>query len=283
MILWCDGAHDPRENMRRDTRLLIQAESADAIPVLRLFRFLPHAITLGYTQRPERELDLDRCRVAGVPWAVRPTGGRAIFHAEEWTYSLAARLDDPDWGGSLTQSYDAISRLIIRSLNRLGVPAQHARARPRPGPDGAEGAASARNHDVTAGVLAVPAASHTVASPCFASTARHEVVLEGRKLVGSAQRRTARALLQQGSVLLGSGHLRIVDYLAIDSGARGAARTALQKRAVDAGRYLPTQTPLAVWAGALASEVPGARRLEDAAGVFLLTPPESGSYTAALR
>ncbi len=184
MILWCDGGHGPAENMRRDAALL-DAAAAGAGPVLRLFTFVPAGITLGRAQDPARELDLARCAAAGVPWAVRPTGGRAVYHDEEWTYSIAAGLADPSWGGGLEVAYGHVSRLIVASLARLGVPAMLS-----PG--------AAR------GDLA-PRSATGAAAPCFASTARHEIVLEGRKLVGSAQRRTARALLQQGSLLTRSG------------------------------------------------------------------------------
>jgi lipoate-protein ligase A len=134
MILWCDGAYDPAENMRRDLRLLAAAE-AGAPPVLRLFRFAPHGITLGHAQDPARELDLERLAADGVPWASRPTGGRAIFHAEEWTYSLASPIADPDWGGSLATAYERASRLLLRSLvrpacrrtSRRAVPARRAK------------------------------------------------------------------------------------------------------------------------------------------------------------
>src|SRR6185369_5402994 len=153
------------ENMRRDVALLAAAE-AGAEPVLRLFAFRPHGITLGAREDPERALDLDRCRRDGVPWAVRPTGGRAIFHAEEWTYSLAAPIADRAWGGRPSDAYLRASERIAASLARLGVPAQIARPRRLPA-----------------------AASHQA---CFASTARHEIEIEGRKLVGSAQRRTLR-------------------------------------------------------------------------------------------
>src|SRR4030095_15234407 len=116
--------------MRRDAALLAAAE-AGAEPVLRLFRFRPHGITLGASQRPEVELDLDRCAADRVPWAVRPTGGRAIFHAEEWTYALACPLDDPDWGGPRDLAYGRISERVVAALRRLGVPAALARrARP---------------------------------------------------------------------------------------------------------------------------------------------------------
>src|SRR5436853_3259927 len=96
MLLWCDGGHDPAENMRRDAALLAAAEAdAGAPPVLRLFHFVPPGITLGRSQDPARTLDLERCRRDGVPWAVRPTGGRAVFHDAEWTYAFAAPLAHP--------------------------------------------------------------------------------------------------------------------------------------------------------------------------------------------
>src|SRR5206468_2014463 len=108
------------------------AAEAGAEPVLRLFRFAPHGITLGASQLPERELDLERCSADGIAWAVRPTGGRAIFHAQEWTYALAAPLDDPEWGGSQGEAYGRVSRLIVASLLRLGLPVSLARAMQRP-------------------------------------------------------------------------------------------------------------------------------------------------------
>src|SRR5437867_4328452 len=127
MILWCDGPHEASENMRRDAGLLEAIErgawpggAEPAEPVLRLFGFVPPGITLGHSQRAEHELDLARCRADGVTWARRPTGGRDIFHSEEWTYSLAAPIADPDWGGALGESYARVSRLILASLGRLG-------------------------------------------------------------------------------------------------------------------------------------------------------------------
>src|SRR5438105_3030055 len=110
--------------MRRDAALWAAAESDPSHPaVLRLFAFAPPGITVGRAQDPERELDLARCRAAGVPWAVRPTGGRAIFHAEEWTVSLCARIADPEWGGSPAASYARVARLLVAALQDLGVPA----------------------------------------------------------------------------------------------------------------------------------------------------------------
>jgi lipoyl(octanoyl) transferase len=235
MLLWLDVPHDPAENMRRDEALLAGAE-AGAEPVLRLSGFRPPGITLGHGQDPARELDLGKCARDGVPWAVRPTGGRAIYHDEEWTYALAAAIADPAWGGTLAGAYDRMARVLVTALNALGVPAALAAGggNPLPGPPG-RGAAAA---------------------PCFASTARHEVTLGGRKLVGSAQRRTARALLQQGSVLIGEGHVRLADYLRLDPGAREPVRRALARAATVAGPWLGADRSLARFADALRSVLP---------------------------
>jgi lipoate-protein ligase A len=257
MILWCDGAHDPAENMRRD-RALLDAAEAGAPPVLRLFRFVPHGITLGIHQRPERTLDLDRCRADGIPWAERPTGGRAIFHAEEWTYALATPIDDPEWGGNLREAYARASRLVLASLVRLGVPAEFASSSPAPDATGA-------GRDA-----------------CFASAAAHELLLEGRKVAGSAQRRGTRALLQQGSILLGEGHLRLADYLALGEAGRDRAREALRRATAPAAKHLGVDAPLERWADALGAELGAAvSRFDGEAGAFLLLPPTTRSYTAS--
>jgi lipoate-protein ligase A len=263
MILWCDGAHDPAENMRRDAALLAAAEHGRE-PVLRLFRFAPPGITLGMNQDPARELDLARCTADGVPWATRPTGGRAIFHAEEWTYSLAASIADPEWGGSLAEAYARASRLVMASLVRLGVPVSLA------------GRTASERGSATG-----PRSPRGPAPPCFASAARHELTVADRKVTGSAQRRTSRALLQQGSVLLGDGHLRLADYLPLDPPARERMRAALRMASATAGPQLGADPPLERWADALMAEIAGqTRRFDAAAGAFLLTPLERGSYTA---
>jgi hypothetical protein len=152
----------------------------------------------------------------------------------------------------------------MRSLVRLGVPAVLAPRRgcaPSAGPRGPAG----------------PAA------PCFASTARHEVTVAGAKLVGSAQRRTAAAYLQQGSVLLGDGHLRIADYLALPEPDRRRVRQALRAASGSAAPWIGSAPPLERWADALRAELdPAVTRVDAAAGAFLLTVSGTGSYTASI-
>lgn len=247
MLLWCDGAHAPAENMRRDAALLAAAAHDPARPaVLRLFRFAPAGVTLGANQVPARELDLERLAALGATWASRPTGGRAIWHDEEWTFSLAARLGPGGWAATPAQAYARTGTLLAGALRALGVPVQLSAGSPR-------GVGAPR-------VAAGPAA------PCFASAARHELTLHGRKFAGIAQRESAGALLQQGSLLLGDSHLRLADVLRLDEGARERARTALREATAHAGAWLPPDAPLERLAAALAPLLPGAELLAGEAG-----------------
>ena len=100
------------------------------------------------------------------------------------------------------------------------------------------------------------------------------MVLEGRKLIGSAQRRTAYALLQQGSLLLGPGHLRLADYLAAPESERARVRKALRDSAAHAGDLLGSAAPLERWAAALLEVLPpGTRRVAGEEGLALLQRP----------
>jgi lipoate-protein ligase A len=242
MILWCDGAHGARENMRRDAALLEDAADGGE-PVLRLFTFAPAGITLGRAQDPARELDLERAAADGVEWAVRPTGGRAIFHAREWTFSLATPLGEGDWAATPEAAYARTCALLHGALRALGIPVELS-----PG--------SSR--------LGSPRAPGAPAAPCFASAARHELTLGGRKLAGIAQRAVRGALLQQGSVLLGEGHLRLADYLRLEPELREGVRAALAASASHAGGHLPADAPLESLADALTAELPGVRRVAGA-------------------
>jgi lipoate-protein ligase A len=237
MILWCDGAHGPRENMRRDAALLAYIEAApnDVEPVLRLFSFDPHGITLGASQRPDRELDLGRCARDGIEWAVRPTGGRAIFHAEEWTYSWVSPIAHPEWGGRLSEVHGRIAAVLMESLRVLGVDVSRAA--------GGRSPASPRR-----------ATGPTI--PCFATTTRDEITLGGRKVLGSAQRRTRLAWLQQGSLLLSAGHERIADYLAMSEPERESTRLALRAASTHVEGALGRERGLERWADALVRVLP---------------------------
>lgn len=153
---------------------LMESVRAGAPPVLRFYRWAPPCLSLGRNQPARGFYDLDAIRARGLDVVRRPTGGRAVLHHRELTYSVV--LPDRMLGGPRA-SYDAINRALARGLRRLGVPTE---LQPR-------GAARA----------AVPSLA-----PCFREPAAGEVVVHGRKLVGSAQFREGGVVLQHGSLLL---------------------------------------------------------------------------------
>jgi lipoate-protein ligase A len=162
--------------MAVDEVLLDGVAAGSAPPTLRFYEWAPPCLSLGYFQ-PFEVVDVDGCRSLGVDVVRRPTGGRAILHDRELTYSVALPLRLLGDDGAVLPSYHRLSLGLERGLNRLGVPVVLA-------PESA--AQSARDHG--------PA--------CFDRPSAHEILLHGRKLVGSAQVRRATAILQHGSILI---------------------------------------------------------------------------------
>lgn len=142
-------------------------------PVLRFYRWSPACLSLGRNQPARGRYDRAALAARGLDVVRRPTGGRAVLHDRELTYSVA--VADGALGPP-REAYAAVNRALVAGLRRLGVPAAL-----QPG----------------AGRAAAPSLR-----PCFADPAEGEVVAGGRKLVGSAQRRSGRTLLQHGSLLL---------------------------------------------------------------------------------
>ncbi|RMF66677.1 MAG: lipoate--protein ligase family protein [Calditrichaeota bacterium] len=195
------GAHDGAFNMATDEVLAHRLPPNR--PILRVYRWQPFTISLGYHQK-RAEVDVARCVRDGIGLVRRPTGGRAILHAQEVTYSVIVPESHPLFQSGTLESYNRISAALVAGLRKLGLPAELARNQ-RGGPDAREYA-------------------HRFA--CFAASAKYEIMFRGKKLVGSAQRRFRDALLQHGSILLGPQHLRLVEYL---TGSRNGGR----ERALD--------------------------------------------------
>ncbi len=179
---------------------------AGADPVVRFFRWQPHAFSFGYSQRIANEIDVDRVRAAGLGLVRRQTGGRGVFHAEEITYSVICTQDDPVAEGGITATYTRISQGLVAGLRALGVDA-----------------VMARHADPS-----VPLRDREATVPCFGSTSRAEILVAGRKLVGSAQHRMRDLMLQHGSILMGPTHKEIVGFLKTGERARERYRSLLE-------------------------------------------------------
>ena len=158
--------------MALDEALMARARASGAV-VLRVYAWSEPTLSLGRHQPATGRYDLDAAAARGVHFVRRPTGGRAVLHHREITYSVTA---PDDALGTLRESYRRINRLLVGALHRLGVTAEEAQTAgpaPRPG-----------------------------VAPCFEEPVHGEIVAGGRKLIGSAQWRDGDALLQHGSILV---------------------------------------------------------------------------------
>ncbi len=207
--LMLDGARTGAVNMERDASLLASHRPGDT-PILRLYRWEPAAITYGYNQDPA-SFDAEAVAAAGFDLVRRPTGGRAILHADELTYAVIGSSPSPLFGASLHDTYMKINAALVAFLQDLGLAAEIS--------DG-ESRAEAR------GLV------------CFRSAGRHEISVGGRKLIGSAQRRTGGVFLQHGSILAGPRHLDLPRFLEPVPGLPPADPIALAAATTDLSRLL---------------------------------------------
>lgn len=176
-------------------------------------------VSLGRLHDPATMLDGDAVREAALPVVIRPTGGRALLHVNEWTYSALIPGDHPRLGGNLHESMRLVVALIADALEEayglhldpLDVP---------------------RDRSFSSSPLRGPV------DACFSSSFGHEITWQSRKLMGSAQQRGRRVLLQQGSLLVGGGHERLVRVLAGSARERDAQERALASGSITLGEIL---------------------------------------------
>ena len=163
-------------NMAIDERLFIKARE-ESRTFLRFYQWERPTASLGYSQDADKAVDLESCRKQGIDVVRRLTGGKLVLHYRELTYSLASS-DVETFTATLRDSYQLISLALVKGLELMGLAARLAPAAP-------------------------PAYARGL-MPCFAYPARDEIEIGGRKIVGSAQKRTAGVFLQHGSVPLES-------------------------------------------------------------------------------
>ena len=173
-----DGAVPGAHNMARDVAILEAVSEGHATATLRLYGWNPPCLTLGRHQGVEAA-DLEFCRREGVDVVRRPTGGRALLHHLELTYAVIAPLGTGPLPRPLQDAYRFICGALVRAMRAIGVDAT-----------------------LTEGEVNVLLPSPRSAVPCFKAPAGGEVVVRGRKLIGSAMRSHAGTILQHGSILL---------------------------------------------------------------------------------
>ena len=175
-----------------DEAILISGAQGPARPTLRLYTWKPPCLSLGYAQ-PTRDADLDRLAFFGWDIVRRPTGGRAILHTDELTYAVVAPHSEPRLKGGVLESYQVISRALLRALHLVNIPAEaHAQPQVHTGRDSNE-------------------------PICFEVPSNFEITVNGKKLIGSAQSRKKEGILQHGSLPLFGDLTRISQVLAYDN------------------------------------------------------------------
>jgi len=173
-----DGDLPGARNMARDVAILEAVAAAASPPTLRLYGWDPPCLTLGKHQGLEAA-DLVFCRANGVEVARRPTGGRALLHHLELTYAVVAPLGRGPLPSRLQEAYRLICAGLVDACRALGIAA-----------------------GLTGGEVKLRLPSPTCTIPCFEAPAEGEVVVAGRKLIGSAMRSHAGYILQHGAILL---------------------------------------------------------------------------------
>ncbi len=191
-------------NMAIDQAIAEACATGDSLPTLRFYQWLPPAVSLGRHQ-PHAEINHSAAAAAGYEVVRRPTGGRAILHTDEFTYSVAAPQGELRLAGGVMDAYLNISNALLAGLRQMGVAAQKAPASVRAGND--------------------------VSAACFEVPSAYEITAGGRKLIGSAQSRRAGYVLQHGSLPLSGAITRLIDLLVLEPDAARSLRAELESRA----------------------------------------------------
>jgi lipoate-protein ligase A len=200
------GSHRGPQNMAVDEALLESVGAGRSLPTLRLYGWVPGCLSLGYAQPLT---DIDRLALEAQGWDLvrRPTGGKAILHADELTYAIVAPANHPALRGGVLESYRRLSQGLIAGVQRLGLV-------------------------VDPPIGGMPSAGAPKNPICFEAPSAYEITSGGKKLLGSAQLRRKDGILQHGSLPLFGDLSRICLTLRYeDPQARRKARKQLLERA----------------------------------------------------
>ena len=174
------GSHDPYYNMALDEALLNFVSRGEIDPVVRFYTWSPPTLSIGYFQRLEREIDIDKVKEKGYGLVRRQTGGRGVLHDKELTYSVIVPESHPAMPQTVTEAYRVISAGLLEGFKALGFDAYFAVPRSK---EEREKLKQPRS------------------SVCFDAPSWYELVVEGKKIAGSAQTRQKGVILQHGSIL----------------------------------------------------------------------------------
>jgi len=177
-------------NMGLDESILEHVGRGESIPTLRLYAWEPACLSLGYAQ-PFADVDVSRLEERGWEVVRRATGGRAILHTDELTYSVIAPSNEPSVEGSVLESYNRIAQALLRTVKSLEIPVEVKEGKPNE--------------------------TETINPICFEVPSTYEITVHGKKLIGSAQARRKEGVLQHGSLPLTGDITRICQALVFEN------------------------------------------------------------------
>jgi lipoate-protein ligase A len=175
------GIDSPAYNMAMDEAITIAHSEGKVPPTLRFYGWNPPTLSIGYFQKAAAEIDLAAVEQQGIGFVRRPTGGRAVLHDQELTYSITVSENYPGMPSGVTEAYRVLSEGLLRGFQQLGLDARMVHLE-----------TIGEKHSVV----------QETSAACFDAPSWYELVVEGRKVAGSAQMRHKGAVLQHGSVLL---------------------------------------------------------------------------------
>lgn len=168
------GKQTPAYNMAADECLLRWHSEGKIPPVLRFYEWKPAGLSVGYFQKTKNKIDVDAVEQHGFKLVRRLTGGRAVLHDDELTYSVIVSEKHPNMPASVKEAYLVISKGLLQGLQALDIPASFAT------PEG--------KLDVQSSAV------------CFEEPSWYEIIIDNKKAIGSAQTRKSGVILQHGSI-----------------------------------------------------------------------------------
>jgi lipoate-protein ligase A len=219
-------------NMAVDESILLHVGRGAALPTLRLYAWTPACLSLGYAQ-PFADVDTNRLYERGWEVVRRATGGRAILHIDELTYSVIAPNDEPRMTGTVLESYNRLAQALLLAVKNLGLPVEMKEGRENNGAD--------------------------LNPICFEAPSTYEITVNRKKLIGSAQARKKEGVLQHGSLPLRGDLARICQALVFENEpARDNASIGLLERATTAesalGEAVAWETAARAWVEAFEAQ-----------------------------
>lgn len=201
------GKQNPAYNMAVDECLLRWHSTGKIPPILRFYEWLPAGLTIGYFQKTKNRINLEAVKDYGFQLVRRLTGGRAVLHDKELTYSIIVSEQHPHMPKSVKEAYLVLSKGLLEGYRNLGIAADFAVPTEKLAP--------------------------TQSAVCFEEPSWYELVIDNKKAAGSAQTRKQGVILQHGSIPLSVDKDILYDlFIFRNEKVKQRARSAFDSKAI---------------------------------------------------